>query len=82
MIRLNTKTILAAAGLLLILLVGSLAVSLSLGPSGILPWEILNPGDAGRLAWDVIVRVRLPRVLLGLIAGEGECPGLVARGAG
>ena len=66
---LTRKKILLAAALLPALLLVSLAISLTLGPSRILPWEILSSGPQGQLAWDVIVRVRLPRVFLGLIAG-------------
>ena len=68
-IPLTRKKILLAAALLPALLLVSLAISLTLGPSRILPWEILSSGPQGQLAWDVIVRVRLPRVFLGLIAG-------------
>jgi iron complex transport system permease protein len=54
------------------LLMGALAVGLSAGPSRLTAGEVasvLTGGDAPAAAMDIVLRVRLPRVLLGALVG-------------
>lgn len=62
------KTILAGAGLFLLLIV-SLVIGLSFGSTRISPLDLFRGTETASLAYDLILRVRLPRILLGALAG-------------
>lgn len=62
------KIVIAAAGLVL-LLGASLVLALSVGPTRFTLFDLFRAGAPGGLAHDLIVRVRLPRIVLGLLAG-------------
>jgi iron complex transport system permease protein len=70
--RLTRGALWTRLGLLAVLLVVAVLVGLGLGPSGLGPGQVLSAltGEPGsETTADIVLRIRLPRVLLGVLVG-------------
>jgi iron complex transport system permease protein len=72
MIRLTTARLFGVLGLLATALVAVVVFALGTGPSSIPPGEVVDSllgGDVSASTRDIVVGVRLPRIILGLLVG-------------
>jgi iron complex transport system permease protein len=69
---LSARRVAATLALLALILVAALLLGLASGPSGLDPGEIagaLSGGEASAAARDIVLRIRLPRVVLAALVG-------------